>query len=95
VAILEISKTRFDELRVPDSCRSLWSEAEEVAWFRDDYGLIVGVIAHVRLEGRWSYCVLLKEDGLYRRVVAGAGFRSLESAKREITGIMQRYDAIA
>jgi hypothetical protein len=91
VAILAISQQEFDDLGLPDSCRSLWNKMYESGWYRDDAGAALGVILFNPETGYWGYVMCARVDGGdFKRLGVGADFTSLAMAQRDLKTNMER-----
>src|SRR5215217_792816 len=70
---------RFQPTRIPVSGLTI----EEVEWFADDEGIVIGVITRIASDPDWSIAVLGRDTrrGTFRAFDADANFRRLDTAR--------------
>ena len=93
MAVLKITKQRFDELAQAVLQPHAWPPDREHDWFTDHSGRLLGVVLHDADQQRWGFFVLLLgDDGRYRTAGGGAGYDSAESAASELVAKMRGFD---
>jgi len=83
VAIRAVSQQEFDRFqptRIPLADLII----EEVEWFADDDGIVIGVITRIASDRDWSIAVLGRDTkrGPFRAFDADANFGELETTRR-------------
>src|SRR4030081_1042203 len=91
MAIRAVSRKEFDRFRptripVPDLT------IEEVEWFADDDGIVIGVITRDSSDREWAIAVLGRDTsrGTFRAFDADANFGKLDSARLLLFAKMER-----
>ena len=90
--VKELTQDQFNSLPLPDSCRSLWSQAQETEWYANSAGTILGVILFNPETNYWGYVMCARTDGGdFRRLGVGSDFTSLVMAQRDLAASMERH----
>ena len=82
MAIRAVSRQEFDRFR-PTRLPIAGLAIEEVEWFADDEGIVIGVITRFSLDRDWSIAVLGRDTtrGTFRAFDADANFCRLDTAR--------------
>jgi hypothetical protein len=68
MAINSISREEFDAYQ-PARTPNIEALVEEVEWFADDRGVIIGALARDRTDNDWSFVVLGRDErGAFRAI---------------------------
>lgn len=81
---------RFEPFRAPEAERIF----EEVEWFADVDGLVIGVLARDREDNDWAYVILGRDErGAFRAFENEVGFGARDEARQQLIGIMEHIAA--
>lgn len=91
MSIQEVSREKFDALKLYDHCRAHWPEEHERAWFVDISEQLVGVILQDMATGYWGYSLCrYRDDGQFHRIGVGADLTNAHMARLQLLATMQR-----
>jgi hypothetical protein len=89
-----ITQAQFDSLDLPETCRALWSRAQETEWYADLTGSVLGVVLFSAETGYWGYVMCARTDGgEFKRLGVGSDFTSIAMARNDLTASMERHVA--
>jgi len=90
--VRELTRDQFDALNLHDSCRALWNKSQEVEWYANAAGTMLGVVLFNAEIDYWGYVMCAQNgDGEFQRLGVGSDFTSLVMARRDLAASMERH----
>lgn len=88
-----ISREEFDRFE-PARAEEAEHVFEEVEWFADLHGHIIGVLARDRHDNDWAYVILGRDErGAFRAFENDVSFAARDEARHQLVGIMEHIAA--
>ena len=89
MSIKIISREEFDRFD-PSRADEVEHVFEEVEWFADAHGVVIGVLARDRQDGDWAYVILGRDErGAFRAFENEVSFDERHEAREQLIGIME------
>lgn len=87
-----LTQSQFDELNLRDGCRALWVRSQEVEWYSDSTGTVLGTVLFSQEAGHWGYVMCARVNGGdFKRLGVGSDFPSLSLAQNDLKASMERH----
>jgi len=91
--IHSISRQEFDAYK-PARAPGIEMLVEEVEWFADERGVIIGALARDRTDHDWSYVVLGPDErGAFRGIEFRVNIDSLDAARESLLTKMREIES--
>lgn len=92
MAIKKISKTEFDAFG-PTRLAGIETIVEEKAWFQDDAGNLLGLVALDKMDKDWSFGLLGRdEQGRFRMFNSRVSLDSQEHAEELCRAVLEKVE---
>ena len=82
-----VSKKQFDAFGAPRVDEAI---SEEVEWFADDQGVVIGVITREKAHPNYSIAILGRDQhGTFHAFETDTGLKTVDTARRQLFAKMQ------
>jgi hypothetical protein len=90
MAIRSVSRDEFDKFK-PARSPILEMTIEEVEWFADDGGIVIGVLARDRADDDWSAAILGRDErGQFRAIDMAVSVKTRDEARTLLNAKMEK-----